>query len=155
MLGTEPDMKTLMLEYWLPLLVTSLAVIFAMRQPDKKAFLKEYGLPLLIITTLAVAFEIGGAWVLVCVPVAFLVGLAFRPRHIWVPWLGILVALWTGFAVMWLTGNWPWQDPTHGETLGSVAIEVVVFTAVLVLLPLISGKFLRVVAELLRAAATS
>ena len=117
--------------------------------PDKRAFQNEYGLPLLIITTLAVTFAISRPWALVvCVAVAFLVGLVFRPRHNWVSWLGLLMAIWTGYAGLWMTCNWPWTDQSHMETLGSVALEVVLFTAFLVLLPLVAGQILRGVTEL-------
>ena len=147
-------MKALLLEYWLPLLViTSLVVAVVIKVPDKKAFLKEYGLPLLIMTSLPLTFEgESWGWVLVGAAVVFLVGLVFRPHHVWIPWLGPVVVFWIYWAVLWLTGNWPWSDPTHGETLGSVALETVIFLAIPFLLPLITGKFLGVVAELSWAA---
>lgn len=116
-----------------------------------KPFLKEYGVPLLILMPLAVTFAIGGWVLLIYSAAALLVGLAFKPRHVWIPWLGAILLLWTAGAVMLLSGNWPWQDPTHGETFSSYAIETVLFTAVLVLLPLFVGKILRGVSELWRA----
>ena len=112
-----------------------------------KDLAKEYGVPLLILIPLAVTFAIGGWVVLVYAIAALLVGLAFKPRHVWIPWLGSVLTLWTAGAALALSGNWPWPDPAHGETFVSYAMEIVVFTAVLVLLPLFVGRTLRRVAE--------
>jgi hypothetical protein len=140
-------METVLKEYWLPILVTSLLLILVIRLSEKKAFLKEYGLPTLIASLLLLAW---GKWFLVAVVGHFLVGLAFKPRHVWIPWMGAVVAAWIYWAVLWLTGNWPWTDPRRMETLGGAALETLIFSVAFTLLPLAFGKAIRWAAEDLR-----
>jgi hypothetical protein len=120
-----------------------------------KAFLKEYGLPLLILVAFLVIAELTEWTSLLFIPLALIVGLVFKPRHVWIPWLAVVLVLWIAYGLLWLTGNWPWPDPTRGETYSSFALEVVLFSAVGVLLPLWIGRLLRWVVELGSAAMQS
>ena len=91
---------------------------------------------------LAVSLVWPGDLILLIAPVMLLAGYLFTPRHLWMVWLGSLAILWGIQGVAALMGAFA-SDAENGETVWSVAAESLLFTAVLVLVPLWVGRTLR------------
>lgn len=97
--------------------------------------------PLLFFTApLAVSLVWSGEVLLLTLPVMFLAGFLFAPRHLWLVWLGSIAILWAIQGVAALLGEWTTETAEDGETIWSFAAESLVFTAVLVLVPLWLGR---------------
>lgn len=80
-----------------------------------------------------------GEWLLLTVPMMFLAGFVFAPRHLWLVWLGTVAILWGVQGVAALMGEFE-SEPGSGETLWGFAPVALVFTVVLVLVPLWLGR---------------
>lgn len=104
-------------DHWLPLLVLAAPINWVVYQADTA----ENAIPMLPLPI-----------------VAFVVGLALRPRHVWFVWLGSVVILWL---VMGLWGAY--SDPGGGETVFSLILEAFVWMYFGVLLPVWLGRFIR------------
>ena len=70
--------------------------------------------------------------------VAFVIGLALRPRHVWLLWLGAVVVEWVT-VIAW--GRY--DVPGSGETLTSIMIEAFFWMALGVLIPVWLGRLVR------------
>lgn len=103
-------------------------------------FLKGYAIPLLLLAPLAVTFAIGER-ALIYAPISLVVGFVFV--H-WIPWRGVVLALWIGGGVIELARMWPPHDPASPETYSSFVIEAIVLTAPIILLPVWMGRTLRI-----------
>lgn len=97
--------------------------------------------PLLFFAVpLAVSLVWNGGILILTVPAMLLAGYLFAPRHLWLVWLGIVAMLWAVQGVAALLGEWATEGSENGETIWSFAAESLVFTVVLVLVPLWLGR---------------
>lgn len=109
-------LKTAAREHWLSLLILVVPINWVVYQADKaRDIIPMLPLPL----------------------VAFAVGLALRPRHLWLVWLGSVVIQWI---VMGIWGKY--SDPGD-ETVLSLALEAFGWMFVGVLIPAWFGRLLR------------
>lgn len=109
-------LKQAVREHWLPLLILVAPVNWVVWQSDASNAILMLPLPL----------------------IALIVGFTFRPRHVWLLWLGSVV-------VEWITvGLWgKYSDPGAGETAFSIMIEAFGWMFFGVLIPLWLGRLLR------------
>lgn len=101
--------------------------------------------PLAVIAVPMVASVIGpGELLTVTFPVSIAAGYLFRPRLLWMVWLGSVVMLWAvyGGANLLNIIEPLADDPAEGETWWTFALESFVFMAGLVWLPVSIGRFL-------------
>ena len=108
-------LKTAAREHWLPLLILVVPINWVVYQADKASNIYPM-LPL----------------------VAFAVGFALRPRHVWLLWLGSVLIEWIVVGYM---GKF--NDPAGGETVGSILIEAFAWMAFGVLVPAWLGRVTR------------
>jgi len=103
-------------EHWLPLLILVAPINWVVWQSDADTIFPFLILPL----------------------VALIVGVALRPRHVWLVWLGSVV-------VEWITvGVWgKYGDPGSEETVGSIMVEAFMWMLLGVLLPVWLGRLVR------------
>jgi len=74
--------------------------------------------------------------------VAIIVGYVLRPRHVWLLWLGAVVAEWIIVLAFGM-----YNDPDSGETLASIMIEAFFWMFMGVLVPLWLGRLGRAIRE--------
>lgn len=110
-------LKTAAREHWLALLILVIPINWVVYQADKAENLFPM-LPLPLI--------------------AFAVGFALRPRHVWLLWLGSFVIEWVVVGYM---GKF--NEPGGGETVASILIEAPIWMAFGVLVPAWLGRFAR------------
>ncbi len=103
--------------------------------------------PLMVFAVpLAVSLVWTGDLMIAIAPAMLLAGFLFAPRHIWLVWLGSVVMLWAVNGVAALMGEFE-SEAGNGETIWSFAFESLIFTAVLVLVPLWLGRKLHQMRE--------
>lgn len=105
--------------------------------------LREHRLPLLIlvppIAWVVWQSDADTVFPLLVLPfVALLVGLALRPRHVWLLWLGSVVIEWIAVGLM---GKY--DDPSGNETAASIMIEAFAWMLFGVLIPVALGRLIR------------
>jgi hypothetical protein len=82
-----------------------------------------------------------GEFLNLMLPVALILGYIVRPARLWLIWIGSIVLVWVSYGFATLVGTLPEPGTDqNGETVGSFMVEVVIFMAVLVLLPLWIGR---------------
>lgn len=107
-------------EHWLALLILVVPINWVVYQADKANNIIPM-LPLPIV--------------------AFVVGWALRPRHVWIIWLGSVVLQWV------VMGVWGKYDNPEGETVLSLIFEAFGWMAFGVLFPLWFGRLVRAAME--------
>lgn len=104
-------------EHWLPLLILAAPINWVVYQSDNA----ENIFPMLPLPA-----------------VAFAIGFALRPRHVWILWLGSVVIEWVVVGYM---GKF--NEPGGGETVASIMIEAFAWMAFGVLVPAWLGRVAR------------
>jgi hypothetical protein len=111
-----------------------------------EAACRQHWLPLLLLV-IPVGFVVWsteleiGVLLLALPAAAFVVGFAFRPRHVWLVWLGAVVIQW---AAMGVFGKY--ADP-EDETVQSLILEAFAWMAIGVLVPVWLGRTTRNIVE--------
>lgn len=103
-------------EHWLPLLILVAPVAWVVWQSDADNALPFLPLPL----------------------AALAIGYVYRPRHVWILWLGSVITEW---AMVGLFGKF--GDLGSGETIASIMVEAFGWMFIGVLIPAWIGRLLR------------
>ncbi len=106
-------MKRAAREHWRPLLLMVVPIHLVVWRSDKASFL----------------------FVMIVPFMAFVAGVALRPRHIWLVWLGSVVIQWIAMGIFGA-----YSDPGPDETVPSLLIEAFIWMALGVLIPCWIGR---------------